>query len=862
MAIDKRTPQNQVDTALSRTSAGPFLAKVISHIDPKYSGDLKVQLMPRTRTSPNQGEEGQTITARYLSPFYGVTSVESNNANPSFRYTQQSYGMWAVPPDPGTTVMVIFVEGQSNMCYWIGCVQDEYMNFMVPGNAATSTLEENTPIQYQGKKLPVGEYNKTIEFTGSAQPTNFPKPIDLDRVNQLQEQGLVEDEIRGITTSSARREVPSAVFGISTPGPLDKRPGAPRGSYGPSTDAIEQFRSRLGGSSFVMDDGDSRLLRKGKASNSPQEYVNIEAGEEGGDPTLPANELTRIRTRTGHQILMHNTEDLIYIANGRGTAWIELSSNGKIDIFAQDSVSIHSDQDFNFHANRDINLNAGQNINMVSQELRSSSADKHSFTAGTTFAVNTGDNFDITAGADFSLYAGANGSLTISEKGTLVSGNDMSIGSVSNLGLEGHNSVKTTSDGNIESWSLGTTKIKADAELHVKSGLATKIQSGNVFGVKATGDIIMKSDANIDIQGAEPPLPTDASLPAAPSPSVPTPPDAALAPQRIPRHEPWPSHENLDPTKFTPDKTRAGGPSTDVFAPSTPDTFARGPAGMAVRSGMQPNSLNDGTGSRSFSGSGVGDFVADIPPDTEPVRLEKQAFSRIFASKLRSIAGFNEEQIYAAIACAESESGLTLTQERGYGGTSVSRIRDIFRQARDVSDAEIESAKQDYNTFFELVYGPHGPTGRDLGNIFTGEGAKFVGRGLIQLTGRGNHQKYGKDAGLIDEGLVNEDRDDPEFNPQGVKIIDDPTILLTDVDASCSVAAAYLKDRYKDFGKPDVLGNMRFAIAGTDTGYNLARSKDLGFFEAKKLPNGEFDPDWIREPDPEPTSRPDDGSGD
>ncbi|MFM6199336.1 MAG: hypothetical protein ACKPE1_09375, partial [Dolichospermum sp.] len=54
------------------------------------------------------------------------------------------------------------------------------------------------------------------------------------------------------------------------------------------------------------------------------------------------NELVRIRTRTGHQILLHNSADLIYIANAKGTAWVELTSNGKIDIFAQDSVSIHT----------------------------------------------------------------------------------------------------------------------------------------------------------------------------------------------------------------------------------------------------------------------------------------------------------------------------------------------------------------------------------------------------------------------------------------------------------------------------------------------------------------------------------------
>ena len=856
MAVDRRTPQTRVQEG-AFGSSGPFLAKVISHVDPKYSGDLKVELRTKSMSNTDPSTEGQLLTARYLMPFYGVTHVRSNTPNASYRYTQQSYGMWMGPPDPGSTVMVIFVEGQHNMCYWIGCVQDEFMNFMVPGNASTSITDENTPAVLQGKKVPVGEYNKSFDFVGSAQPTNFPKPVNLDAVNQLNEAGLLEDEVRGINTSSARREAPSNVFGINTPGPLDKRPGAPRGTYGPTQDAIEQYRSRLGGSSFVMDDGDSRLIRKGPASTTPQEYVNKEANEEGGDPTLPHNELTRIRTRTGHQILMHNSEDLIYISNGRGTAWIELTSNGKIDIFAQDSVSIHTDQDFNFTASRDINLSAGQNINMVSQSLRSSTVEKHSFTAGTTFAVNTGDHFDITAGADFSLYAGGNGSLTISEKGTLVSGNDMSIGSVSNLGLEGHNSVKTTSDGNIESWSLGTTKFKADAELHVKSGLATKMESGNVFGIKAVGNVLIKSDINVEVQGTEPPLPTDASLPAAPNPGVPTPPDVALTPQRVPRHEPWPGHENLDPQQFTPDKTRAGTGSTEVYAPSTPDTFARGPAGMAVQNGLQPNSRNDGSGVRAVNGTNIG-VAANIPPDPEPVRLEKQQFARLFAAQLRTIAGFNTEQIYAAIACAESESGLTLTKELLYRNNSVSYIKSIFRQARAVTDAEVEAAKQDYNTFFELVYGPHGPTGRDLGNIFAGEGAKFVGRGLIQLTGRGNHQKYGRDAGLIDEGLINEERENPAFNPHGVTIINDPGILLSDATVSCKVAAAYLKDRYRDFGKPDVLGNMRFAIAGTDRGYELARAKDLAFFEAKKLPNGEFDPDWVTEPNTG-SNVPDDG---
>jgi hypothetical protein len=153
------------------------------------------------------------------------------------------------------------------------------------------------------------------------------------------------------------------VFGISTPGPIDKK--GPRGKVGKFEHAInEAFISRVGGSSFVMDDGDDKFLRKKSPSEGPPEYAAVEQDETDGDVYRPHNELLRFRTRTGHQILLHNTEDLIYIGNARGTTWIELTSDGKIDIFAQDSISVHSKNDLNFYADRDINMEAGRNFNL------------------------------------------------------------------------------------------------------------------------------------------------------------------------------------------------------------------------------------------------------------------------------------------------------------------------------------------------------------------------------------------------------------------------------------------------------------------------------------------------------------------
>lgn len=376
------------DTRSSDTpsfNAGPYLARIISNVDVKYMGTLQVQLLREVGNIP--GNEASIYQVRYLSPFYGVTGVEHLGQSNSFNDTQKSYGMWMVPPDPGTIVMVIFVEGNPKNGFWIGCVQDEYMNFMVPGLASTELHNDNSAI---GQKKVVGEYNKKTTELSQPDPTKNKKPIHPFQ-SVLAGQGLATDETRGLTTSSARRETPSTVFGISTPGPVDRGANAKVGTVGTRNSKVSgAFVSRLGGSTFVMDDGDEKFLRKTHAKDGPPEYASVENGES-GNPNIPHNELVRIRTRTGHQILLHNSEDLIYICNSRGTAWIELTSNGKIDIWAADSISMHTGKDFNITADNDINLTAKNNINLF---------------CGTNLMATAGANYEIKAGADGKLSVG------------------------------------------------------------------------------------------------------------------------------------------------------------------------------------------------------------------------------------------------------------------------------------------------------------------------------------------------------------------------------------------------------------------------------------------------------------------------
>ena len=152
---DRRSNKNLASEKLD--SAGPYEALIVSHLDPYYGGGLEVELLKNTNSGNNPERTGQLHTVRYLSPFYGVTPTQAIGNNDGYEWTQKSYGFWAVPPDIGTRVLVIFAEGNAAYGYWIGCIQENYMNFMVPdGKASTELTTAATPLELQGLKLPVG----------------------------------------------------------------------------------------------------------------------------------------------------------------------------------------------------------------------------------------------------------------------------------------------------------------------------------------------------------------------------------------------------------------------------------------------------------------------------------------------------------------------------------------------------------------------------------------------------------------------------------------------------------------------------------------------------------------------------------
>lgn len=212
------------------------------------------------------------------------------------------------------------------------------------------------------------EYNKRSEAITS--PTSksatgedtVPREVFRPLANGLIAQGLNQDQERGISNSSARRESPSKVMGLLSPR----------------------------GNSIHIDDG------------------NVEE----------TNEFIRIRTRSGTQVLVHESSGYVYMNSKLGNSWVEISDNG-IDMFSEGPISIASNSDVNIHAGGNLNLqsagntssvssnfiaHAAQDVNLLADNnILSESINDTFFIATNNFGVGTGGHIGLDSEGDIRM---------------------------------------------------------------------------------------------------------------------------------------------------------------------------------------------------------------------------------------------------------------------------------------------------------------------------------------------------------------------------------------------------------------------------------------------------------------------------
>ena len=275
---------------------GLYVGTVINNSDSLFTGRIQVRIPEFGSAADN--EDAGTICL-LSTPYGGITSIkDSSEQFKDYDESPKSYGMWPQPPEVGTQVLVAFTS-TIEQGILLGSLIAKDRNHMMGGNASSLSYVGDTQ-----SVTPASEKNPY----DTVDPDT--RPADTELVINLDEQGLAGDLLRGHSQSSARRESPSKVFGITT----------------------------LGGHVLTLDDGDAEGVSK-----------NI-----------------RIKTRGGAQVLMDDTTGTVFINNHAANAYIEMDKDGKIDVYSQAGVSIHTEGDYNVHAGGNINMQADRGINLKS----------------------------------------------------------------------------------------------------------------------------------------------------------------------------------------------------------------------------------------------------------------------------------------------------------------------------------------------------------------------------------------------------------------------------------------------------------------------------------------------------------------
>lgn len=391
----------------------PQLATVMDNRDPTDSGKLKVWIQG---SQSDRDAKDSWIECSYAAPFAGRTpGVPGAN---SYQQFPKGYGFWAVPPDVGVTVIVVFAQGHQFQAFWIGCVYDERMNTMVPGMAT-----ENLPNSGYDMPVPITDYDRnTIQSTLQEKYPNVPT------IEGLKKQNLLYDEEKGAANRSSTRTVAATVYGMSTPR----------------------------GNSFVLDDGYTDAdMNKRNWNQDPDGYQDTQVNNPVNDTSVGTrkNEGIVLRTRSGAQLLLSEATGSVFIINRDGTARIEMTPEG--------DIMVHGDRDLNARMGRDISFVAGRNINFqAGADMQWSVAGNTKLNLIGALDSKIGGQVVINAGADLRLVTGASLRAQAGSSIDMTSGSNTAITAGSSVDISG-TSVNLTGGGNSFNVKGGSTASSA-----------------------------------------------------------------------------------------------------------------------------------------------------------------------------------------------------------------------------------------------------------------------------------------------------------------------------------------------------------------------------------------------------------------
>lgn len=401
---------------------GITVGMVVDTNDPQQMGRVRA-LCPQLGDDPEEPDVGDIPWASYASPFGGSVSDENfsrGGTEDATTFGHVGYGMWNIPKE-GALVLIMCLDGDPQYRVWVGCLYGQNLNHTLPHG------------RYSFDMIAWGDGDPDGPFSTGGEPIQ-PLHDNLSKAFN-EEKSSPEWRTRGADYSVAGVNndlLPELDAVIFAPDEITEHPGSYTDATGSYTVAQGYAVSRSEPDAQPADEE----IRK---NSDPQTYSWTSPGFHSiaMDDRIE-NCRVRLRTTTGHQILLDDTNERIYISTAEGNNWVELDKSGNIDIHSERRISIHAAKDMNFSTDETFRVHAKKGIHMYSggETRLHSKQDFHVDTSSSLRLYSTSDMF-LETGNTMNLKASQEFKVESSSTLHIKSGSDMLLTGGPNIHING-----------------------------------------------------------------------------------------------------------------------------------------------------------------------------------------------------------------------------------------------------------------------------------------------------------------------------------------------------------------------------------------------------------------------------------------
>lgn len=357
--------------ALSRKGTGNApekltIGRVVDTNDPQQMGRVRAYC-------PSLGDKEQYPIKQipwsiYVSPLGGMVSMGTRGPDKNEVLGPTAYGMWGIPK-VGAYVLVGCIDGDDGLRFYSGCIHPQYLTHTMPhgrftwGDQDDATKLPDGPFDTNERQINPLYQNLTAHFTLPSGGTHRSDTPSNPRANLEWRTRAVDNQVSAIAPIHVNHDRDAPGSGVA-----DHR----YSDFQFTTVTEEDGKDRIiRGPGYGVDqlEPDDQYQNTGGVNYDSMIYSWTTPGFHSMSmDDRHENSRIRIRTAAGHQILMDDTNERIYINTAGGESWIEIDEVGNIDIYASKNISTHAGGDINFSCDKTFRVKAKQGIHLQTDD--------------------------------------------------------------------------------------------------------------------------------------------------------------------------------------------------------------------------------------------------------------------------------------------------------------------------------------------------------------------------------------------------------------------------------------------------------------------------------------------------------------